>query len=84
MTEDMLDWDCDKRGCLKLNSFWGGKGYGRCVQLTTPLPDGYVQMTFDDARTFFRDAIRLIDAREEGYNENPPWWETIQSSGRKQ
>jgi len=78
MGEPIMDWSCDKLGQLSLNSFWGGEGYGRCVQLT--LHREYVQMSFDDARTFFRDAIRLIDAREEGLNENPPWWETIQSS----
>ena len=75
MAEDYLEWECDKLGYIKLTSMWGGEGYGRCVQLTTD--KGYCQMTFDNAREFFRDAIRLTDAMEEGLNENPPWWETI-------
>lgn len=77
MGEDILEWDCDKLGHIKLNSFWGGDGYGRCVQFT--MDRDYVQMTFDQAKTFLREAIRLIDAKEEGLNENPPWWETPQS-----
>lgn len=78
MGEDLVDWACDKHGRIHLNSFWGGEGYGRCVQFT--IGRDYAQMSFDEARTFLREAIRLIDAREEGYNENPPWWEQLQSS----
>lgn len=79
MAEDYLDWVCDKKGYIKLTAFWGGKEYGRCVQLTTP-SDGYSQMSFDEARKFFRDAIRLTDALEEGLNEYPSDWDKTQSS----
>ncbi len=79
MGEDIIRWDCDKQGYVHLNSFWGGEAYRRCVQFTVP-SCGYFQMSFDEARKFLREAIRLIDAREELYDENPPWWEKIQSS----
>lgn len=69
---------CDVKGYLILNSFAGGDK-GRCVQLTTP--EDYVQMTFDDARSFFREAITKIDEIENQFNECPPWWERLQPSG---
>ena len=83
MTVDLIDpWDCDVEGYLILNSF-AGKNASRCVQLTTGGGEGYVQMTFDDARTFFQEAIDKINEIEEQFNECPPWWEVIQSSSRK-
>ena len=75
MGEGLVDWKCDKLGYVHLNSFWGGTAYGRSVQIT--IGREFVQMSFEDAKTFFREAIRLIEARDEGYDENPPWWETI-------
>jgi len=82
MTEDLIELDCDVEGWLKLNSFSGGLERGRCIQLTTPLPNGYVQMTYNQARRFFRQAIKEINKIEKRYNENPPWWEEIQNSLR--
>ena len=80
MTETLIEqWDC-LEGYLKLNSFWGGKDNRRCVQLTSPSGTGYVQMTYDDARLFFKLAIEEIDKVEARYNENAPWWETINNS----
>jgi len=58
---------------LLLSSFHGGSKNGRCVQLT--IRTEYAQMTFDDARAFFKEAIRAIDDIEKSYNEKPPWWE---------
>lgn len=75
MTEDLVEHQCDVRGSLLLSSFFGGVKNGRCVQLTTP--SDYVQMTFDDAKAFFKEAIKTIEAIEKQYNENPPWWEQI-------
>jgi len=81
MTVKLIDpWDCDVRGYLLLNSFSGGKENPRCVQLTTGGGEGYVQMTFDDARAFFQEAIDKINEIEEQFNEDPPWWEVLQKS----
>ena len=78
MTEQLIEqWDC-LEGYLMLNSFWGGKDNKRCVQLTTQ--GSYVQMTYDDARLFFKLAIEEIDKIEARYNDNAPWWEVINNS----
>jgi len=79
MTVTLIDeFECDVKGYLKLNSFAGGDK-GRCVQLTTPY-EGYVQMTFDQAREFFKLAIEEINEIESRFNEYPPWWEVIRDS----
>jgi len=79
MTVKLIDRrPCDVEGYLILNSFWGGKEKRRCVQLTTP--KDYVQMTFDDARAFFKECIKKINEIDEKFNEYPPWWEVLSSS----
>lgn len=75
MSKELLKHICDVNGVLYLTTFWGGKKE-RCVQLT--MEDGtYVQMTYDDARKFFSDAIKRIDKIETSYNKHPPWWESL-------
>lgn len=83
MTEKLIDrWDCDVESYLILSSFWGRTKNRRCVQLTVNRgPDAsYAQMTYDDARLFFKLAIEEIDKIEKRYNENAPWWEEIHDS----
>ena len=81
MTVDLINpWACDVRGYLLLNSFTGGKEHSRCVQLTMGGDEGYVQMTYDDARAFFQEGIDKINEIEEQFNKSPPWWELVQSS----
>ena len=74
MTKEILVHGCDINGTIYLTSFWNGKE--RCVQLT---PSGieYTQMTYSDARKFFKDAIKAINKIETKYNKNRPWWESL-------
>jgi len=79
MSYTLIDWYCDVNGGLTLSSFFGGKKMGRCVQLTIQTEEGvdYVQMSYDDARDFFKEAIKQINKTEKQYNETPPWWEEL-------
>ena len=74
MTKEILIHDCDVNGTLYITSYWGGKD-GRCIQLTPSTE--YVQMTYDNARKFFKDAIKAINNIETEYNKDRPWWESL-------
>ena len=83
MTEELIrEWVSDINATyMKLNSFWGGKNK-RCIQLSinTGVHACYIQMTYGNARDFFKEAIKQIDDIEARYNESPPWWEEIDKS----
>jgi len=74
MTEDLVEYGCSVQGRLWLSSFWGGKK-GRCVQLT--MKTDYVQMTFEEAKQYFKRCIEAIEKQEIKLNADPPWWERI-------
>ena len=76
MSRDLIEEAFKVRGYAKLTSFWGGKEHKRCVQLTVPY-EGYCQMTYDEAISFFNQCIDEITKIDKRYNENPPWWEEL-------
>ena len=62
MSKEIISFDKYK---LALNTFWGGKDKGRCVQFTTD-EKGYTQMTYEKAMEFLQEAlIKLIRMQEE-------------------
>jgi len=74
MTKDLVEHDCSILGKIYLNAFHGGEK-GRCVQLT--IPNGYAQMTFAEAKQFFKECLASIKDTEKQYDQKPPWWEII-------
>ena len=82
MGEELVNWCGNKGGYIGLDSFWGGSEFKRCVQIT--IATNYVQMTYEDAKEFFRKCIKEIELIENRYNDNPPWWEEMHKSNQKE
>lgn len=72
MGEDLVEHKCSIKGRIHVGSFWKGK---RCVQVTIGVE--YAQMTFTEAKTFFKESVEAIEKLEKEYNENAPWWERM-------
>ena len=61
MSEEIISFD--EYG-LALNTFWGGKEKGKCVQFTTD-EKCYTQMTYEKAIEFLQEAlVKLIRHKE--------------------
>jgi hypothetical protein len=84
MSRQIIDYDDPEYRGLLVNTFWGGKLRGECVQVTEGGPGnndwdmkGYVTMTREEAIIFFSAVLKKLEYQIEQDKENPPWWQEI-------
>ena len=84
MSRSIIDYDEKEYHGLLVNTFWGGKGKGECVQFTEGGPGdnnwerkGYVQMSRLEAIEFVTAILYRLNKQTVEDQVNPPWWQEI-------
>ena len=83
MSRQIIDQEEAEKANLMVNTFWGGKAKGECVQLTAIgqlQDDCFSQMTREEAVKFFEMVLYRLKKQIAEDTGRPPWWQEMAKS----